>query len=204
MAYSTPDTRAAGYLVSEDNWNELVNNFLALNSFFRQELPLAGGIAPLSGVAAASLSLVESSGAGTAKPVIYMLSFDDSTDEGRMWVFRMPRGFGVTAKLVGSYKMGTANTSEFVVLGCQVAGVSDGDTSHSAKVFDTVNTSAQIAVPDAADTSDEFSITLTNFDSIAADDWVCLILFRDADNGDDDAEGDFQLTSLAVDFDLAT
>ena len=108
MAYTTPTQRATSYLVTADNWNEFVDNFNALNSYFRQELPIAGGIAPLSGIQAASLSLVESSGAGTAKPVIYMLSFDAATDEGRMWIFRMPRGFGVTAKLVGSYKMASA------------------------------------------------------------------------------------------------
>ena len=202
MVYQTPDQRAANYIVTNGNWNELVDNFNALNSFFRQELPIAGGIAPLSGVNAAALSLVESSGAGTAKPVIYQLNFDDTTDEGRMWIFRMPRGFGVTATLVGSYKMASANTTDEVVLSCQVAGISDGDT-HSTKVFDSANTTTK-TVPDSADESDEFSITLTNFDSIAADDWVCVILNRDANNGSDTAAGDFILTTLAIDFDLAT
>lgn len=203
MAYITPSTQAAQHKILYTEWNELVNNFLALNSFFRQELPIAGGIAPLSGINAAALSLVESSGAGTAKPVIYQLSFDAATDEGRMWVFRMPRGFGVTAKLVGSYKMASANTSDDVKLKVQVSAVSDGDTSHSAKVFDS-EVGITKTVPDAADISDEFSITLTSDDSVAADDWVCVILFRDANHVDDTAAGDFILTSLAVDFDLAT
>lgn len=202
MAYSTPSTRSANYIVSNSNWNELVDNFLALNSFFRQELPIAGGIAPLSGLDAAALSLVESSGAGTVKPVIYQLNFDAATDEGRIWMFRMPRGFGVTAKLVGSYKMASANTSDAVVLAAQLAGISDGDT-HSTKAFDTENSLTK-TVPDNADESDEFSITLTNFDSIVADDWVCIAFRRDADNGSDNAAGDFILTTLAIDFDLAT
>lgn len=202
MAYSTPPTQSANHTVTSTEWNELVNNFLALNSFFRQELPIAGGIAPLSGLNAAALSLVESSGAGTVKPVIYQLSFDDTTDEGRIWIFRMPRGFGVTATLVGSYKMAGANTDDEVVLAAQLAGISDGDT-HSTKVFDTENSLTK-TVPDSADESDEFSITLTNFDSIVADDWVCLAFRRDADNGSETAAGDFILTTLAVDFDLAT
>jgi hypothetical protein len=203
MVYKTVTQRSNGFRVTETEWNELIDNFNALNVFFREQLPIAGGMAPLSGINAASLSLVESSGAGTAKPVIYQLAFDDTTDEGRMWVFRMPRGFGVTAKVKGSYKMASANTDKDVVLVAQLAAVSDGDTSHSAKVFDSANSSTE-RVPDAADTSDEFSITLTNDDSLAADDWVCVVLYRDADNGSDNASGDFQLTSLAVDFDLAT
>ncbi len=200
MAYVTPSTQSANHIVLNTEWNELVNNFLALNSFFRQELPIAGGIAPLSGLNAAALSLVESSGAGTVKPVIYQLNFDASTDEGRMWMFRMPRGFGVTATMVGSYKMAGANTDKDALLSAQIAGISDGDT-HSTKVFDTVNTSLE-RVPDAADESDEFSITLTNFDSVVADDWVCVVLFMDTSGSNFAA--DFILTTLAVDFDLAT
>lgn len=202
MVYSTPDQRANGFLVTQTEWNELVDNFNALNSFFRQNLPILGRQAPQTGSVAA-LSVPESSGAGTWKPLIPTLAFDDTTDEGAMWGFRMPRGFGVTATLVGSYKMASANTAKDVILVAELAGVSDGDSSHSAKVFDSANSLTE-RVPDTADESDEFSITLTNFDSIVADDWIGLVLYRDADNGSDNAAGDFQLTSLAVNFDLAT
>ena len=199
--YTPTDDRSTGNVITEAIFNELTTNFRVLNSIFRQELPIAGGIAPLSGIAAASLSLVESSGAGTAKPVIYMLSFDDSTDEGRMWTFRMPRGYGVTAKLVGSYKMAGANVDKDAVLICQVSGVSATDADQDAKVFDSTNSTTE-RVPALAETAGEFSITLTNFDSIAADDWVCLVLYLDESASNH--AGDFQLTSLAVDFDLAT
>lgn len=201
MAYSTPDQRSANYLVTAANWNELVDNFNALNSFFRQELPIAGGIAPLSGINAAALSLVESSGAGTAKPVIYQLSLDDTTDEGRMWVFRMPRGFGVTSTVKGSYYMAGANTDDDAVLVAQLAAVSSGDTSRTAKVFDSTNSTTE-RVPDAAGTEADFSITLTNDDSLTADDWVCIVLYLDA--SESTHAGDLNLTTLAVDFDLAT
>ena len=201
MVYTTPSTQLVNHLVTAGEWNALVNNFLALNSYFRQELPIAGGIAPLSGIQAASLSLVESSSVATAKPVIYQLAFDAGTDEGRMWQFRMPRGFGVTAKLVGSYKMAGANVDKDAVLIAQVAAVTAADADQDAKVFDSTNSTTE-RVPALADTAGEFSITLTNDDSLTADDWVCLVLYLDESASN--FAGDFQLTSLAVDFDLAT
>ena len=202
MAYQTMTNRSTGYVVLESDWDDITDNFDALNAYFRQELPIQSRIPPMSGIDAAALELVESSDAGTIKPVIYQLRFDDSTDEGAMWVFRMPRGYGSTLTLVGSYKMASANTSKNAVLVAQLAAVSDGDASHSAKAFDSANSLTE-AVPDAADESDEFSITLTNADSVAANDWVCLVLYRDADNASDDAAGDFILTSLALHFTLA-
>ena len=200
MAYSTMTNRAAGYIVAESDWDDITNNFDALNSAFRIDLTLTASIVPLSGIDGASLELVESSGAGTAKPVLYGLRFDDSTDEGRMWVAKVPRLFGGNPTLKGSYKMTGANTSKSVGLVCQVAAVSDGDT-HSTVEFDTANTLTE-SVPDTADESDEFEITLTNNDNMAADDWLCIILYRDVD-ASDDAVGDFILTSLALHYTLA-
>jgi hypothetical protein len=205
MAFSTPDTHITGYVVTAADWNELVNNDLAINSFFRQNLwPDYEAHAPLSGITAAGISIVESSGAGTAKPIIPIIGFIGTADEGRMWTCRWPRGYGVTATLVGSYYMTGANTDDEAVMVAQIAAVSDGDTSQTAKVFDSAN-SLTHTVPDAAGTADEFSITLTNADSIAAIDWVCVVLWRDGDNGSDTANvGDLALTSLAIDFDLAS
>ena len=203
MAFSTPDTHIAGYIVLASDWNEFVANFLAVNEFFFKDLNIDRGRAPMSGINAAALTQVESSGAGTAKPIIYQLNFDKDTDEGRMWVFRMPPGYGVSMTLNGSYKMLVANTDDEVVLVAQVAAVSDGDALHSAKVFDSENSLTQ-TVPDDADKSKDFEIPLTNDDSVAAGDWVCIMFFRDANDGADNADGDLILTSLEVRFDLAS
>jgi hypothetical protein len=151
-------------------------------------------IAPLSGVNAAALQLIESSGAGTAKPVIYELLFDAATDEGRMWTFRCPNVPAAAPILKFSFRMVSA-TSGNVVFAAQIAAISDADTSVSAKVFASAN-SATVAVPGAANTQKEATITLTNADSIAKADWVCLILFRDADNGSDTATGDCAVNAL--------
>lgn len=202
MAYGLPDTRATGYPVEEDDWNELVNNFLFLNSVFRQPLPIAGGKAPLSGIQAASYSLVESSGAAVnnIKPIIEMLSFDDSTDEARLWNFQMPRGYGVTATLKGIYKMAGGNVDKDIILKGQLAAVSPTDADMDAKVFAAANSETE-RVPALAETAGYFEIELAVNDSLVADDWVCLALW--VDESASNFAGDFQLTNLAVDFDLA-
>ena len=205
MAFSTPDTHITGYVVTASDWNELVSNDLAINSFFRQNLwPDYEAHAPASGITAAGISVVESSDGGTIKALIPIIGFIGTADEGRMWTCRWPRGYGVTATLVGSYYMTGVNSDDEAVLKAQMAAVSDGDTSMTAKALDSVNTTTH-TVPDAVGTADEFSITLTNADSVAANDWVCVVLWRDGDAGTDTADvGDLALTSLAINFDLAS
>lgn len=200
MAYKEILQRATGETITEDIYNELVDNFNFLNVTRKQELPIAGGMAPLSGIQAASFSLVESSGAGTAKPIIPMLSFDDTIDEARMWNFRMARSYGVVPKLVGSYKMAGANVDKDVILICQMSAVSSGDADADAKVFDSTNSTTE-RVPALAETEGDFSITISNADSLVANDRVCIVLYLDA--SESNHAGDFQLTDLAVDFDLA-
>ncbi len=205
MAFSTPDTQIAGYVVTAADWNELVNNFNAVNSFFRQELwPDKEAHAPLSGLTAAGISIVESSDAFTFKPLIPIIGYIGTADEGRQWTCRWPRGYGVTATLVGSYYMTGANTDDEAVLLAYIAALSDGDTSATAKAYDTFNQLVH-TVPDAIGTVDEFSITLTNADSVVANDWVNILFRRNGGSGSDTANvGEFALTSLAVDFSLAT
>ena len=147
---------------------------------------------PLSGLQAAPLSVVESSGAGTVKPIIPILSFDDTTDEGRMWVFRAP---STTLYLHYAGYMAGANTSKTLCMAVQLAAVSPGDTGVTAKVFATVNTAAK-TVPDAAGTEFDDTITLTNGDSVAVGDWVCMVVFRDVSA--DDAVGDFNMKQINI------
>ncbi len=205
MAFSTPDTQITGYVVLATDWNELVNNFNAVNSFFRQELwPDKEAHAPLSGITAAGISIVESSDAAANKPLIPIIGYSGTIDEGRQWTCRWPRGYGVTATLVGSYYMTGANTDDEAVLQSRVAALSDGDTSATAKAYDAANQLIH-TVPDAIGTGDEFSITLTNGDNVAANDWVNILFRRIGSNVSDTANvGDFALTSLAVNFSLAT
>jgi hypothetical protein len=115
------------------------------------------------------------------------LRFDDTTAEGRMWQFYMPYTVTTPILKVG-YRMAGANTSKSVKFDAYLACVSDGDTSMNDKAFATVN-SATVTCPDAANTFDVATITLTNANSIAEGDLVTLLLTRDAAVAND-ATGD--------------
>ncbi len=205
MAFVTVSNQIAGYVVLASDYNIFANNDNAINSFFRQELwPDKEAHAPLSGLTAAGISVVESSDGGSNKPLIPVVKFIGTANEGRQWACRWPRGYGVTAALVGSYYMTGANTDDEAVLLAYVAALSDGDASATAKADDTLNLLTH-AVPDTIGVMDEFSIPLTNADSVAANDWVNILFQRFGTSGDDTANvGDFALTSLAVNFSLAT
>ena len=171
-------TQVTGYTVTASDWNQLVN---ALNAI---TLPIKPGeaIAPLSGLQAAALDLVESSGAGTIKPIIYRMLFDKTTDEGRMWIFRIPDTYVSTPVLKIQYYMTGANTTKKINWNVQVACVTDGDASMTAKVFAATN-AADVTVPDAAGTLDVASVSIANADNMTAGDWCCLLLWDDASGG---------------------
>lgn len=205
MAYSTPDHRIAGYIVLASDWGEFVDNFLAVNDFFRQDLwPDKEAHAPLSGLTAAGISVVESSDGAADKILIPIISFIGTADRGRQWACRWPRGYGVSAALVGSYYMTGVNSDDEAVLEASVGALSVGDLNATAKAYDTLNQLIH-TVPDAVGTPGGFSIPLTNIDSVVANDWVNILLKRNGDDGSDTANvGNLALKSLAVDFSLAT
>jgi len=149
--------------------------------------------APLSGVQAAGVEVNESSDGGTEKPLLPQINFDDSTDEGRMFIFRCPENFSGTGTLYGLYKMAGANTSKEVEFVAIIAAVSDGDSSWSAAAFDSANTVVD-SVPDTADEAESFMITMTAADSMTAGDWVCLMISVDV--SDSDFVGDLELLAL--------
>jgi hypothetical protein len=199
MAFNAMTNRATGYTVVEADWDKITDNFDALNKGV-VNLYVQSSIPPLSGVQAAGLDLVESSGAGTAKPVIYRLLFDKDTDEGRQWIFRVPDDYGGTPAVKILYYSTGANTSKTCAFNVQVACVSDTDASMTAKVFDTTN-AAVTTVPDAAGTADVASVTLTNASSMAAGDWCCLHLWRDVSA--DDAANDIAVNVVAFTYTLS-
>lgn len=204
MAFVTRSTHITGYVVTASDWNESVNNDNAMNAFFFVELwPKRTAYAPASGTTPAAISVAESSDAGTNKPLIPIIAFGDAADSARQWTARWPRGYGVSATLVGSYYMSSANVDDEVELEGYLCALSDGDTSATAAAYDSANASTE-SVPDAAGTVDEFSITLTNADSVAAVDWVSILLLRNGDAGTDTADGNFNLTSLAVNYSFAS
>jgi hypothetical protein len=113
----------------------------------------------------------------------------------------MHRLYSGTLTINGAFYMASA-TSGNIVLVTQLAAVSSGDASVTAKVFAAAN-SATVAVPGTAGTEQSFSITVANPDGIAAIDRFSLIFMRDADNAGDTATGDMHLTRLDAFFALS-
>ncbi len=208
MGFVTVSNQIAGYVVLASDYNIFANNDNAINDFFRVELwpNNTQAYAPLSGVTAAGSEVNESSGAAVDgnKPVIPILTFIGTANEGRQWLVRWPRGYGVTARVAGSYYMTGVNSDDAAVFKFFVAAVSDTDTNRTAKVYDTENF-LTVSVPDAIGTEGAFSKLLTNNDSVVADDWISFAMVRKGGAGGDTANvGDFALTSLAINFSLAT
>ena len=202
MTFATQPTVVFGDTWSATQHNVMVNNDIHLNVAFHVPLfPNLSGIAPSSGLSASALVQLQSSGAGTNKPEFWVLDHDAGASEGRIWGGRVPRGYGSTLTVQGMFIMASA-TSGNVVLGAQIACISDADASVTAKVFATENTST-VAVPGTAGIAKTFSITLTNSDSIAAGDWYNIAFYRKGADGSDNATGDLRLMLLDAYFALA-
>jgi hypothetical protein len=205
MVYTLPSHDPSTGTVAPSSWGDEINaNFDVLTQVFIPLFPETGnGIAPASGLTAAAVSDVQSSTGDTIKPEWPVISFDDSSDEGRIWNAQIGRNYvaGNVIVVAGSFYMASANVDDEVVIVAQIAAVSSADASVTAKSFDTANSSIQ-NVPNAAGTERNFSITLTNDDSIAPLDRFSLVFWRDGDDGDDTADGDFQLTQLRIAYDL--
>ncbi len=155
---------------------------------------------PLSGYTAAAIDLIESSGAGTAKPILPRILFDDTTDEARIFTFRLNWTPSSAPSLKIKYYMVGANTAKKVVFAARVAAVTAGDTSVTAKVFGSENT-VNPTVPNAAGTTAETTVTLTNADSIAKGDWVNIIIYRKpSDTTNDTAVGDCAVLDVEFDY----
>ena len=143
-------------------------------------LHIASAQAPLSGLTAAAIE-VSQSGAATVKPQFYKLLFDGAADEGRMWNFAIPSGYIDTPKLIIQFHLATADTAaRTVIFNAQIAAVSNGDATLSAKEFAAAN-AGNTAIAGTAYVNEQQVITLTNADGLAANDQVCLVLWRNAD-----------------------
>ena len=163
-------------------------------------LPLAGAYFPdgsANNLFAEPIK-VKSSASAPAPHFVHLL-MDAGAEEAAMWAFRMPVDFasGLTAKL--QYKMASA-TSGDIILGVQVAAVSDADAQDiDAKGFAAANTGTQ-TVPGTAGHMNEVSITVTNADSVAAGDFVIVRIYRDGDAAGDTATGDLELIAATLEY----
>jgi hypothetical protein len=130
-----------------------------------------------------------------ARPV---LAFDATTSETAYWTFVAPQGMTGTLTAVVTYMMASA-TSGGVAFDVAVEAVTDGDAVDldASTSFATVNLGTA-TVPGTAGYIDQISITLTNDDSIAVQDYVRVSLARKVADAADTATGDCYV--LAVEF----
>ena len=164
-------------------------------------LPIGAAIPPDGSTnnAAPAIQRVKSS-ASAPSPYFLQAAFDAATDEMMMWSFRMPVDYASSPVLKVQYKMVSA-TSGNVIIAAHIAAVSDGDAQDvDAKGFGTVNTSSATAVPGTAGHIDEISLSLTNNDSLAANDFCIVQLRRDADNASDTATGDMEVVAVTMEY----
>lgn len=129
-----------------------------------------------------------------------VLAFDASTDESCYWTFIAPQGITGTLSAIVTYIMASA-TSGTVDFEGSIEAISDGDAVDidAGDSFDTANTITAPTVPGTAGHIDQFTITLTNKDSIAAGDLCRFRLMRDADDATNDtASGDCYVLSVEL------
>ena len=121
--------------------------------------------------------------------------FDASTDEFIVIAFIVPDNFSSAPVLKVYYKC-TSDTSGTAAWEARVQAVTDGDSQDvDADAFATVN-GATGSIPATAGHLDVISITLTNFDSAVAGDFITMALNRNISA--DDVTGDLEF--IAADF----
>lgn len=130
---------------------------------------------------------------------IFVLAFDATTSETCQWRTVAPQGITGTWNAVITYCMASAVTGG-VAFDVSVQAVSSGDALDidTSTSFDTVNGGSDATVPGTAGYPKQFTITLTNMDSIAAGDWVTFRLARDIADAADTATGDCYVLSVEL------
>lgn len=125
------------------------------------------------------------------------LLFDDTTSEIVYWVFRLPSDFSSAPVLKVQYSMASATSGTFGV-SVSIMAVSDGDAADvGTESYDTANSPTAVTVPATAGYLDEISATLTNADSMAANDLVFIKLAR---NIADTATGDAEVRAISLEY----
>ncbi len=135
---------------------------------------------------------------GTNLPV-FGLAYDAASDEAAFWLFRaVSYGSGNLTVTVDWYA-DTASSGD-VIWGAQLAAITpDTDTQDvETKALATANTVTDTHLGTTGQRLHRASITVSNLDSLAANDDVWLRIYRDADAAGDTMTGDAILVSVGV------
>lgn len=165
-------------------------------------LPIGAAVPPDGSSSNAAPAILRVQGTETSPKKHYLsAAFDASTDEHLWWTFRMPADYASG----GAVKcQATANaTSGVALIGARLGAVTPADA-------DTPIEHAQAAASTASWTANatearrlvEVSITLANLDSVAAGDFVSLLVYRDGDGtaGTDSLSVDWELVAVSFEY----
>lgn len=161
---------------------------------------MATGILPLSVQSAKISGAYITAGAqidGGSGP--WKILFDASKTESCLFQFKAPSNYASAPVVKLQYAMASA-TANKVDWEVEVMAVADDEDIDSAS-FDAVNeVSGGTTVPGTAGFLDTISISLTNADSMAANELILLRINRDHDDADDTATGDAELVSVTFEY----
>lgn len=129
------------------------------------------------------------------------LAFDAATEEAAVVWFRAVQ-YGSGNLTVGfDWYADTASTGD-VIWGAQIAAITPNADTQDIET-DSLATAATTTTSHAGTTGQRLhrtAVTVSSLDSLAADDWVALRFYRDADAAGDTMAGDAILVGLAVSY----
>lgn len=140
-----------------------------------------------------AITVVESTGTGT--PRRRVADFDGTTDEIVYWSFTWQ---GYTTATVYWYS-NDVGPNETCFWSAQISATTEADADTMAEdAGDTTNLASEDVNETEANRLIVTTITLTNIDSAATDDFVTLIFSRDANNASDDLTSDARLLGVLL------
>jgi len=202
MAWTSPKTYVYGELESASDGNTYIRDniqYLYDNAGgggqARKSLPISSCYLPDDSTGSAAAQVQRRTSSDATDPQLFWTEalFDDTTNEHIYFEFAMPDNYASAPVVDVWYKMASAAVNE-VIFGAAIHAASDGDAADmDAEALGTTNDSGATTVPGTAGYPDVCSITMSNIDSLAANDRVILEVHRHADHADDDAAGDAEV-----------
>ena len=162
--------------------------------------PIAGCTLPDGSAnnAFAELQKAQSTGADPKVHFIQAL-FDPDTDEHIMWDFQMPGNYASAPVVRLSWKANAVAND--CVWGSRLAAITEADAdTPNEKAFAAANTTTDTVNGVEARRLNQCIVTLTNADTVAANDWCILLVYRDANNGSDDLAVDAELIGVTLEY----
>jgi hypothetical protein len=137
---------------------------------------------------------------GTNFPVP-SLAFDASTEESVFFTFRAASYGSGNLTLTLNWYADTASSGD-VVFGAAIAAITPNTDSQDieTKAFATAQTVTDSHIGTTGQRLHECAITISNLDSIAANDWVVLKLYRVAADAGDTMTGDALVTMAELSY----